>query len=241
MSPLLSIIIPAHNEEERLPPSLEAVHKFVVAQPYKVEVIIVENGSTDRTQAVAESFQTQMPYLKVIREAQKGKGLAVRKGMLTATGDYRIFCDADFSMPVTEISKFVPPMLDDYDVAIASREIEGARRIDEPEYRHLIGRLFNTMVRWTVLPRLQDTQCGFKCFRGEVAEEVFRRQTLNGWAFDAEVLVIALHLGYRIIEVPITWYYKPGTRLHIIKDSIKMAADLLAIRRKAHQGLYDRR
>lgn len=238
--PLLSVIIPAHNEEQRLPPSLLELHSFLSKQYYQAEVVVVENGSSDRTFEVAKDFITQMPYLRVLQEKMPGKGLAVRSGMLAAQGRYRIFCDADFSMPVEEINKFIPVTDQPYDVAIASRELPTSRRINEPEYRHLIGRIFNSMVRWSVLPGLQDTQCGFKAFRDEVAEQVFRIQTLQGWSFDAEVLVIARRLGFVISEVPITWYYKPGTRLHIIKDSLKMAYDLLTIRRNARLGVYER-
>ena len=234
----LSIIIPAHNEEERLPPSLAMVTDFVQQQPYSIEVIVVENGSIDRTYEVAQSFQSKMPCLKVIQESQSGKGLAVKSGMLAATGKYRIFCDADFSMPVNEITKFIPKDDQPYDIAIASRELPGSRRVDEPEFRHLIGRVFNSLVRYALLPGLQDTQCGFKAFRGEVADQLFRMQTLTGWSFDAELLFIAQRMGLKIIEVPITWYYKPGTRLHILKDSFKMASDLFTIRRNAKQGLY---
>jgi glycosyltransferase involved in cell wall biosynthesis len=237
----LSIIIPAHNEEERLPPSLALVDEFVRQQPYPIEVIVVENGSHDRTLAVAQAFQAKMSSLKVIQETQKGKGLAVRSGMLAAQGKYRIFCDADFSMPVTEISKFISNDAQTYDVAIASRELPTSERVDEPEFRHLIGRVFNSLVRYALLPGLQDTQCGFKAFRGEVAEHLFRMQTLTGWSFDAELLFIALRLGYRVKEVPIIWYYKPGTRLNILKDSIKMASDLLTIRRNANRGVYDQK
>lgn len=237
-SPVLSIIIPAYNEADRLPPSLEKVRDFVNAQSYEIEVIVVENGSADNTYELALAFQESMPCLKVIREEKSGKGLAVRSGMLAATGQVRIFCDADFSMPVEEISKFVPPALESLDVAIASRELPASRRVDEPEFRHLIGRVFNTMVRLSILPGLHDTQCGFKAFSAEVAERVFRKQTLPGWSFDAEVLVIARELGYEIKEVPITWYYMPGTRLNIIQDSIKMAADLWKIRQNARKGLY---
>jgi len=238
--PLLSVIIPAHNEELRLPPSLLELQRFLSNQNFQAEVVVVENGSSDRTYEVAKDFITQMPYLRVLQEKMPGKGLAVRSGMLAAQGRYRIFCDADFSMPVEEINKFIPVSNQPYDVAIASRELPTSRRIDEPEYRHLIGRIFNSMVRWAVLPGLQDTQCGFKAFRDEVAEQVFRIQTLPGWSFDAEVLVIARRLGFVITEVPITWYYKPGTRLHIIKDSLKMAYDLLTIRRNARLGVYER-
>jgi len=237
----LSIIIPAHNEEERLPPSLALVDEFVAQQPFPIEVIVVENGSQDRTLEVAQSFQKRMPYLSVIQETQKGKGLAVRTGMLAAKGKYRIFCDADFSMPVSEISKFIP--LDDqsYDIAIASRELPESQRIDEPEFRHLIGRVFNGLVRFALLPGLQDTQCGFKAFRDEVAERLFPMQTMTGWSFDAELLFIAQRLGYTIKEVPITWHYKPGTRLHIVKDSIKMASDLFTIQRNARRGIYGKK
>jgi glycosyltransferase involved in cell wall biosynthesis len=237
-TPLLSIIIPAHNEENRLPPSLLALSNFLSRQEYSSEILVVENGSKDRTFEIAQSFLKEIPDLKVIREQNAGKGLAVRRGMLAAEGQYRIFCDADFSMPVEEIQKFLPPKIDHYDVAIASRELAGAKRIGEPEYRHRIGRIFNSMVRWSVLPGLHDTQCGFKAFRADVAEIVFQQQTLPGWSFDAEVLVIARERGYHIEEIPIIWYYKPGTRLHFIKDSIQMAVDLLTIRRNAKRGLY---
>jgi glycosyltransferase involved in cell wall biosynthesis len=237
----LSIIIPAHNEEERLLPSLEKVQEFVHQQPYPIEVIVVENGSHDRTLEIAQSYQIQMPSLKVIEEKASGKGLAVRSGMLAATGEYRIFCDADFSMPVSEISKFIPKPGENYDVAIASRELPESKRVDEPEIRHLIGRVFNSLVRYALLPGLQDTQCGFKAFRGEIAEQLFNMQTLTGWSFDAEILFIAQKLGYTIIEVPITWYYKPGSRLHIIKDSFNMASDLFTIRRNAQKGMYDQK
>ncbi len=239
-APLLSIIIPAYNETDRLPPSLEKVQAFIEQQPYETEVIVVENGSTDDTYAVALAFTKKMPALRVIREEKSGKGLAVRSGMLAARGQVRIFCDADFSMPVDEINKFLPPQLNTMEVAIASRELPQSIRIDEPEYRHWIGRIFNTMVRWSILPGLHDTQCGFKAFSAEVAEQVFLLQTLPGWSFDAEVLVIARELGYQIKEIPITWFYKPGTRLNIIQDSIKMAVDLWKIRRNARRGMYAR-
>lgn len=237
----LSIIIPAHNEEERLLPSLEKVREFVNQQSYTIEVIVVENGSHDNTFEIAKAFQFNMPCLKVIQEQESGKGLAVRSGMVAATGKYRIFCDADFSMPVSEISKFIPKGDHVYDIAIASRELPESKRVDEPEFRHLIGRAFNTLVRLALLPGLHDTQCGFKAFRGEIADKLFRMQTLTGWSFDAEILFIGQKLGYNIIEVPITWYYMPGTRLHIIKDSLKMASDLFTIRRNDRQGMYEQK
>ena len=237
--PFLSIIIPAHNEANRLPPSLEKIDAFLAGQAFTSEVVVVENGSSDGTLAIAESFKTRMPALKVIHEDRRGKGLAVRRGMLEAAGEYRFFCDADLSMPIEQVLRFLPPELDLVDVAIGSREVAGSRRIDEPGYRHLIGRVFNTMVRWMVLPGLQDTQCGFKCFRGEIAEKVFPLQTLTGMSFDAEVLFIARKLGYRITEVPIDWTFNADSRVRLVQDSLRMAFDLLEIRIKSAWGRYD--
>jgi hypothetical protein len=141
-------------------------------------------------------------------------------------------------MPIKEINRFIPPLLADMDVAIASREAKGAVRYGEPVYRHLIGRIFNSMVRWLALPGLQDTQCGFKCFRREVATDVFSRQTFTGMSFDAEVLFIARQRGWRIVEIPIPWYFNPDSRVRLVDDSLRMAIDLLTIRRNARRGVY---
>ncbi len=237
--PFLSIVIPAHNEAKRLPPSLEKIHSFLSQQAFTFEVLVVENGSTDDTLAVAKSFIEKMPYLRVIYEEERGKGLAVKRGMLAAKGEYRFFCDADLSMPIEQVLRFIPPALEDVEVAIGSREVNGSHRIDEPEYRHLIGRVFNTIVRWIVLPGLQDTQCGFKCFRGDIADKVFALQTLTGMSFDAEVLFIARKMGYRIQEVPIDWTFDADSRVRLVQDSMRMAFDLLDIRLKSAKGIYD--
>ena len=203
--------------------------------------MLVENGSRDRTLALAQEYAARMPFLKVIHEDQSGKGLAVRTGILAAKGEYRIFCDVDFSMPVTEINRFIPPVLPDCQVAIGSREAPGAVRYNEPYYRHLSGRIFNTLVRWLALPGLQDTQCGFKCFRGDIAEEIFPLQTNTGWAFDVEVLFVARQRGYRIVEVPIPWYFNPESKVRMLRDSWRMLRDLILIRRNGLQGKYRRR
>ena len=237
--PFLSIILPAHNEAQRLPPSLEKIKSFIQTQDYSVEVLVVENGSTDETLAVAKSYQTDFPELRVFHEDRRGKGLAIQRGMLEATGEYRFLCDVDLSMPIEQVNRFLPRALGAVDVAIGSREVPGAKRYDEPGYRHLIGRGFNTMVRWLVLPGLQDTQCGFKCFRGEVAKRVFRLQTMQGMSFDAEVLYIARKLGYAIQEVAVDWYYNPDSRVRLLQDSVQMALDLLKIRINDHRGLYN--
>ncbi len=234
-----SIILPAHNEEKRLPAALDKLGAFLRQQSYTAEVVVVENGSSDRTLEVAQSYQEQMPQLRVIHETGRGKGLAVRRGMLEAKGEYRIFCDVDFSMPVEEINRFIPPALSKIDIAIASREAPGAVRYNEPELRHFIGRGFNTLVRWIALPGLQDTQCGFKCFSAEVAEKVFPKQTIDGWTFDVEVLFAARRMGYNIVEVAVPWYYNADSKVRVLKDSYHMFADLINIRLNARRGLYD--
>jgi dolichyl-phosphate beta-glucosyltransferase len=241
MAPFLSIILPAHNEEKRLPQTLDEVKSFVAAQSYPVEVVLVENGSQDRTLEMAQRSAVSLPFLKVIHEDRPGKGLAVRTGILATTGEYRIFCDVDFSMPVTEINRFIPPALPDCQVAIGSREAPGAVRYNEPYYRHLSGRVFNTLVRWLALPGLQDTQCGFKCFRGDIADEIFPLQTNNGWAFDVEVLFAARQRGYHIVEVPIPWYFNPESKVRMLRDSWRMLRDLILIRRNGLQGKYRKR
>lgn len=235
----LSIVVPAHNEERRLPSALNKIDAFLRSQPYSAEIIIVENGSSDRTLAVAQEFAGRMPNLRVLKEEERGKGLAVRTGMLAARGEYRFFCDVDLSMPIEEVNKFLPPALPHPDVVIGSREAPGAVRYDEPPYRHLTGRVFNTMVRWMALPGLQDTQAGFKLFRSDVAERVFPLQTMTGWAFDVEVLFIARQLGYTITEVPIHWFFNADSRVRLFEDSLRMGLDLIQIRRNALRGRYD--
>ena len=238
--PFLSVIIPAHNEEKRLPGTLEKTLTFLSTQPYTSEVLVVENASLDRTLQVAQEFARQNAMLKVVQCPERGKGFAVRQGMLAARGEYRFMCDADLSMPVSEIARFLPPALSDSDIAIASRETPGAVRYHEPYYRHLIGRVYNNLIRLITLPGLQDTQCGFKCFRGAVVDELFTHQTLGGWAFDVEVLFIAQRRGMRIKEVPIPWTSTPGSKVNVLRDSLRMALDLLTIRRNGWRGVYER-
>jgi glycosyltransferase involved in cell wall biosynthesis len=237
--PFLSVVIPAHNEENRLPETLAGLFDFLSGQPYPAEVIVVENGSRDRTLEIAQAFAARFSQLRVLQEAQRGKGLAVRRGMLAARGEFRFMCDADFSMPVSEINRFFPPALNGTDIAIASREAPGSQRYGEPAHRHLVGRIFNTLIRVIALPGLHDTQCGFKCFRAEVAEDLFCRQILPGWSFDVEVLFIARKLGYRILEIPIPWYFNPDSKISVLRDSARMAFDLLTIRLNGLRGRYE--
>ncbi len=239
-TPFLSIVIPAYNEERRLPLTLEQAFSFLQKQSYAAEVLVVENGSQDRTYDVAQAFIARYPNLRVLRETRRGKGLAVRRGMLAAQGEYQFMCDADLSMPIREIERFLPPALADFDLAIASREAPGAVRYNEPYYRHWGGRLINLMIRLLALPGLHDTQCGFKCFRRSVAEDLFRHQTLESWSFDIELLYMARLRGYRVVEVPIPWYFNPESKLNVVKDALQMGVDILKVRRNARRGLYDR-
>lgn len=237
-TPFLSLIIPAFNEEQRIPSTLQQVQDFVKAQSYASEVLIVENGSADKTYAVAQAFAKEHPGFSVQQTGQRGKGLAVRQGMLAAQGEYRMMLDADLSMPVDQINRFLPPAQEEADIVIASREAPGAVRYNEPNYRHIGGRVINTMIRVMALPGLQDTQCGFKCFRADVAEDLFSKQTLTGWAFDVEILSIARLRRYSVVELPIPWYYSEQSHLRPIYDSFHMLLDLLRIRSNARRGLY---
>jgi dolichyl-phosphate beta-glucosyltransferase len=236
----LSVVIPAHNEEQRLPATLVSIQRFLREQNLGAEVLVVENGSWDRTAEVTREAAREFPQLRLIQVGPRGKGRAVRAGMLAARGAFRFQCDADLSMPVGEMVKFLPPQLPDVDVALASREAAGAERIGEPGYRHAMGRAFAFLVKRAVLPGFEDTQCGFKCYRAHAAEEIFRRQRLTGWTFDVEDLFLALQLGCTIREVPISWYYSPQSRVHMVRDSAQMAVDLFRIRWNWKRGVYGR-
>lgn len=238
--PLLSIIIPALNEELRLPPSLEKIDQFLSTQSFRAEVIVVDNGSKDRTADIVRELAATRPYLRLIQLKERGKGRAVKAGMLAATGEYRFICDTDLSMPIEEIVKFLPPYSDGYDISLATREGEGARRIDEPEYRHFMGRVNNLLIKLTAVRGFEDTQCGFKMFNRASAEDLFAVQRMNGIGFDVEILFIATRRGYKIREVPITWYFDPDSRMRLVQDSLNMLREIWEIRRNWRKGLYER-
>ncbi|HIF92506.1 MAG: dolichyl-phosphate beta-glucosyltransferase [Myxococcales bacterium] len=235
----LSVVIPAYNEERRLPASFEQILRFLDGQSYRAEILVVENGSTDTTWDVANAAAERDPRIRVLREPIRGKGAAVRRGMLAAKGEYRFLCDADLSMPIEEVQNFLPPVLEHVDIAIGSREAEGAVRYEEPGIRHLMGRVFNTLVRVALVPEVQDTQCGFKCFRAEVANEIFGRVTRTGFSFDVESLVIANRFGYRIEQIPVHWHFDSDSRVRVIQDTLGTVFDVLVIWLKALRGVYD--
>ena len=236
--PFLSIIIPALNEAGRLPHALESLDAFLRQQTYTAEVIVVENGSTDDTVGVVQRFAQTHPYVRVIAGIARGKGRAIKRGMLEANGDYRFFADVDFSMPVEEIAKFLPPTLEGYDVALGSREARGAKRYNEPFHRHFMGRVNNSLIEMLALQGFQDTQCGFKCFTRKAAIDLFSVQHTNGIGFDVELLYIARKRGYKIVEVPVNWYYNADSRMRLVQDSLAMIREILEIRQNWKAGDY---
>ena len=237
----LSIIIPAYNEATRLPATLDRVRTFLDQQDYPAEVLVVENGSQDNTFSIASAYARNYEQFHVYHEERSGKGLAIRRGMLEAKGKYRFMCDADLSMPIEEVSRFLPPSIQNPEIVIASREAPGSIRYNEPNYRHIGGRLINLVIRSFALPGLNDTQCGFKLFYAPIAEDLFQLQTMDGWSFDIEVLYIATLRGYQITELPIPWYYESESRVHPVKDAIKMIRDVFVIRNNARKGYYARK
>jgi dolichyl-phosphate beta-glucosyltransferase len=234
----LSIVIPAFNEERRLATTLEALRAYLSLHPWDWEIRVVDDGSADGTAALADSFAQDDHRLVVQREAHGGKGSAVKAGLLAARGSYCFICDADLSMPVTEISRFLPPAAPRFDVAIGTREGASARRVGEPFYRHLVGRAFNLAVQRLALPGIEDSQCGFKMFTASAVQTIFPRTTVRGWAFDVEVLTIAREQNLRIVEVPIEWHYRQDSRLSVTRDAVGMVKEILEIRRRARSGEY---
>jgi len=234
----LIIQVPCYNEEKTLAETLGSLPRSVAGFE-TVEFLVIDDGSQDRTAQVAAEFAARHPFVHALHSEPRGKGWAVRTGMLAASGDYRFICDADLSMPIEEINRFLPPAIPDAPIVIASREGPGARRYNEPQYRHFIGRIFNGMVKIFALPGLQDSQCGFKCFRSDVAEQLFPLQTIPGWTFDVEILFIARKRRIPVRELGIPWYFNPDSKVRFWRDSWRMALDLFKIRWNSLRGRYD--
>lgn len=237
-SPYLSIIIPAHNEEARLPVAIKKINGFTKTKKYQVEIIIVENGSQDKTLKVANIYAKKFNNIKVLSVGTRGKGLAVKAGMLKARGKYRFIADADLSMPIEEIDKFLPPNGEDYDLNIGTREGPKANRIGEPWHRHFIGRVLNMIIKLTAVRGIEDTQTGFKMFTSDAAKDLFSVQQMSGIGFDVELIFIAKKRGYSIREVPITWYFDPDSRMKLIQDSLHILVEIFQIRKNWMKGVY---
>jgi len=229
----LSVIIPTYNEEKKLTGTLQSINDYLSRQSYDYEILVVDNGSTDKTAQIVRNLAGQIKRLKLIEGlGGRGKGFAVKKGMLMAKGDFRIFTDADNSTSIDQIEKMWPEFKKGYDVVIGSRDVEGAV-LDPPQpwiRDKILGKGFK-LYRKIILGLwgIQDTQCGFKCFTKKATEEIFPRCKINHFAFDPEVLVIGKSLGYKIKEIPVYWKNDPESKVNF-KSIIKMAIDLIKIR-----------
>jgi len=238
----LSVIIPAYNEERRLPKTLVEIDKYLRKQNYDYEILVVDGGSKDRTFEVAKSLIPKIKNLKVIGyKKNQGKGFAVRFGMLEAKGDYRLFTDADNSTSIDQIEKIWPYLKEGYDVVIGSRDVKGA--ISDPPQpwlrRVILGKGFKLFRKIIIdLWEISDTQCGFKAFSKKAVEDIFPKCQIDRFAFDPEILLIAKKLGYKIKEIPVYWRNDPESKVKF-KGMVKMALDLFKIRLNLIKGLYD--
>ncbi len=217
-APFLAVVVPAYNEEERIAASLESLVGYLSDQPYTWEIVVVDDGSSDATASIVSQAADHWPSVRLAVIPHRGKGAAVRAGMLATDAEWRFLCDADLSMPPEQLELFLPGGLPPAEaVVIGSRETLGARRIDEPSRRHVVGRAYTMAVRLLAFRGIEDTQCGFKLFRGDVADRIFNRQRLDGFGFDVEVLFMAKKMGISIREQAIDWYYRSGSSMTLVK------------------------
>jgi len=237
----LSVIIPAYNEQERLPKTLLEVDKYLKTQPYEYEIIVVNDGSKDGTTEVVNSLMDQIKNLKLIDNKENhGKGYVVRQGIMEAIGDYRLFMDADNATTVDQVKNMWPLFQEGCDLVIGSREIKGADiAVPQPLYRRLLGDLFNIVVQVVSgLLGIRDTQCGFKGLTKSVVDNVFPKLTIDRWAFDVEILVVAKKKGFKIKEMPVRWVNDPNSKVKL-KGMIKMLIEVFQIRKNLLVGKYD--
>lgn len=240
--PKLSIIIPSYNEELRLPATLERIAAYLQDATRPAEVIVVDDGSTDRTAAVAASFAPRFQSLRVVSNgSNRGKGFSVRHGMLEATSPFVIFTDADLSAPIEEADKLIVALESGYDVAIGSRAMDRSLiEVHESLFREFAGIIFNKIVRFILRLSFVDTQCGFKAFRRERCRILFEQQRIERFGFDPELLYLARHHGLRSIEIPVRWSHSPATKVNMLHDSVQMFLDVFQIRWNAIRGRYPR-
>lgn len=225
--PYLSVVIPAFNEEERIAPTVNALVEYLDtwAGERVWELLVVSDGSTDLTAQIVSEISTRDSRVRLIDAPHGGKGAAVRRGMDESSGEWRFLCDADLAMPADNLGRFFEGSGGSggnprYDVSIGSREAQGAKRFNEPRSRHVKGRLFNYAVKVLALRGIEDTQCGFKLFSAEAATKLFPHQSLDGWAFDVELLVLAKTAKFSVGEIPIDWYYGEGSKMTLTKGLI---------------------
>jgi glycosyltransferase involved in cell wall biosynthesis len=239
--PALSIIIPSYNEELRLPPSLGLIADYIGKSGRDTEVLVVDDGSTDQTAAVAETFRAQIPRLRVVpNKENRGKGYSVRHGMTEARGDIVLFTDADLSAPIEEADKLIAAM-ETYDVAIGSRAMDrNLIAVHESGFREFAGIIFNKIVRAVLWLPFVDTQCGFKAFRRERCKIIFEQQRIERFGFDPELLYLARHHGLKSVEIPVRWAHSPATKVNMLRDSVQMFLDVFTIRWNAMLGRYRR-
>ncbi len=235
----LSVIIPAYNEEVRVEKTLQEIVTYLAGR-LSYEIIVVDDGSIDGTYEVCQKFLCLNRCGKILRNVQnRGKGYSVRKGMLEANGELRLFSDADMSTPIDQVEKLIDTIREGYDIAIGSRSIAGSNiELRQPFYREFMGKIFNFLVQTIAVRGIIDTQCGFKLFTEGAARSIFSRQYINRFSFDVEVLFVARKLGYRVKEIPITWINSPASKVNPVTDSIRMLRDLFYVRLKDLKGGY---
>jgi dolichyl-phosphate beta-glucosyltransferase len=238
----ISVVIPAYNEEDRIPSTIERVWEYLEGRSGGFEILVVDDGSDDGTGAVVREMGERLRNIRLlVNERNMGKGYSIRKGMLSARGELMLISDADLSTPIEEVERLMPFTGEGFDIAIGSRGLKDSRlEVRQPWHREGMGRIFNLIVRLLLIGGIRDTQCGFKLFRAEAAREVFGRAVVNGFSFDVEVLFIAVKLGYRIKEVPIKWLNSPASRVSVLRDPLRMFLDLLAIKANWRRGVYSR-
>jgi glycosyltransferase involved in cell wall biosynthesis len=239
--PQLSIILPAYNESARIEATLERVMRCVEGEGWDAEVLVVDDGSKDDTSEILQRWMDRYPRLHLIQNpGNRGKGYSVRNGLLQAAGEIVMFTDADLSCPMEEANRLIAAIKDGADVAIGSRWMDRTRQtIHQPLYRQFFGRCFNAITRGLMGLPFKDTQCGFKAFRRDAAQVIFRLQRIERWGFDPEILFIARKLKYSITEVPVTWGHDERSRMSYVKDGMKMLEEMAVIRWNSLAGRYD--